>query len=222
VAYPDHYLASWGGPLGSGEIWQNNLRFISDQVLGPSEQQEMAAEFKTALLAASSSPGLGYSSRAQLDHVKFNRIGPDGKYVSQSQTNQVTFTPVSMSASTSSMPNSVALVVSFTTQFARGPGSKARIYIPAPTISPAATTGRVPAATCLAVAQAWAGFLNDINVQGGLLAGFDLEASAVSSIGDKKGRISGVKVGDVPDTQRRRRNAYVESYSVSGIAVTDT
>lgn len=221
MAYPIHYLCSFGGPLRGDEIWNMNIRFINSGDITDAGQDACAAAAKTHIQAWGNAAGSGWSSMAALSYVKFNRIGGDGRYTDTGATHRVDFAPANMSATASAYPNQVSMVVSWMTQFARGPGSRGRVFLPVPYFTLSGSTNRWSSANLTTAANAAAGFLNAMNTGLTAAASGDTEASVVSAIDEKKGRITRVRIGDVPDTQRRRRNAYPEVYVLSSTLVTD-
>lgn len=230
MAYPDHYLLSFGGGLRVTEIWNMNIRFRSSNVITADEQQAEAVRIKPLIQAWGADPNALWTNAVTLSYVKFNRIGPDGEYHDTGVTHRVDFAPVAMGTTASVVPNQISLVLSWMTNIQRGIASKGRVFQPIPAIGTVATTGRMATSLCLAAANAAATFLNAVNYVSGGITPYDLEANVVSrgkklsggGYGDGASqRITQVRVGDVPDTQRRRRNALPEVYTLSTTLVTD-
>lgn len=226
MAYPYHYLFAFGGTLlGGSEIWTNTIRFVATGTPDEDYDQAERAEGLTTVMAEgfalTGAATLGYSSNVRLEWGKFNAIGPDGKYASESDTYvfDLPSNGVVGSVGASNYIPQVSLAVSWGTDRARGPASKGRIYIPMPGFMPG-TNGRLAAAQTQAIASAWAAQIDRLNdeVQG---TGQELPiACVVSGVNGAFSPITNVRVGDVLDTQRSRRNALTESYSTA--AVPDT
>lgn len=223
MAYPYHYLFSFGGTLlGGADIWSNNIRFVASGT--PDEQYDLETrleEMMTALavtFATGTTRNLGYSQSVALRWGKLNAIGPDGKYASSSESNvyDLPNAPVVGNTEAPSKVPQIALAVSWGTERARGHASKGRIYVPMPSVEPA-STGRVPTATCQTLATAWATQIDELN---DIIQGVGQErpiASVVSGISGAWAPITTVRVGNVLDTQRSRRSALVEAYSTADV-----
>lgn len=230
MAYPDHYLLSFGGPLRTQEIWNMNIRFRSSNVITADEQQAECVRIKPFIQAWGAHVQSCWSASAFLSYVKFNRIAPDGTYHDTGNTHRLDFAATAMGTTVAVVPNQIALVVSWMTGVSRGIASKGRVFMPVPFMGALTTAGRIVAGTPLQAAIQAANFLNSVNyVNTSVFTPYDLEACVVSR-GPKMGttwgegayqRITGVRIGDVPDTQRRRRNAMPEVYAVSTTLVDD-
>jgi hypothetical protein len=226
MVYPQHWLFQWGGTIGpsatdSFDVWTNSIRMAS---VGPlvgepqfSDTQVMSAlkqKLQTAFATSVNSTGLGYSNATWLRWVKFNKIGPDGRYASGSVTNVLDVSPtVSGSGSPVAWIPQVALAISFMTPVSRGLAKSGRVFLPMPATGPTSGTMRLDSAYRSALATNWGNFLHSLAD----LPGIDLSAlkpSVVSGVREgARQPITGVRVGDVYDTVRSRRNAIQEGYS---------
>lgn len=223
MAYLDHYLCSFGGPLRAPEVWSMNIRFFTSDVMTASEQQGAAEAAKPIILAWGAAAGSGWSSNAQLSYVKWNRIDSEGHYQDTGVTHRTDFAPTAMGPATTIQANQIAMCVSWVTDFQRGPASKGRVFMPLPVHPPLQASGRISTANCLTSANTAAAFLNSMNNSAQVISGLpDIEASVVSGVNATKARITSVRVGDVLDTQRRRRNQLPEVYTLGTTLVTDT
>jgi hypothetical protein len=212
----------FGGTL-RGDIWSCNVNFVASPLLtelSDADQQAKAVTCAAAVKAWMNASGGGWGVYSLLTYTKFNRIKPDGSYYSEGTTNAVFESTPYAPAGATAMPNNTALAVSWTTGAARGLAHSGRIFIPAPSVSLSAATGKVASGNLIPIANAAAVFINACNNDPGLGL-YDVVASVVSGVGDGATRkITGVRIGDVLDVQNRRRNAFPEVYSVNATAIT--
>lgn len=148
------------------------------------------------------------SNVAKIEFIKLNEIGVDGRYVSDDTTVVHDFaTPVAgAGANTGTWPQ-LSVAVSLLTEAKRGLAHRGRFYPPAIMAVPAA--GKISAGLPLTVANAATMMINAINAS---IPEYDVVvASGVR--GGAFRRVSQVVVGDVIDTQRRRRTSIPEVYT---------
>lgn len=223
MAYPVHYLFSFGGTLmGGTEIWTNNIRFVgtgtADEEYDEADLAQGLTEVMRDGFALTGAAALGYSNLVRLEWGKFNQIGTDGKYTSGSTT-YVHDLPspgvVGPSPAGSGAPQ-LAMAVSWGTARARGTASRGRIYIPMPVPIPT-TNGRFPQGNAQAYANAWAAQIDRLNDRVQNLGQERPIAAVVSGVDGSWSPIQTVRVGDVLDTIRSRRNALVENYSTASV-----
>jgi hypothetical protein len=106
------------------------------------------------------------------------------------------------------MPFSVTMCLTMMTAFARGRGSKGRLFSPGPRLE-VNGEGQIPAAAANAMATSYALFLSELrSTPAGSVA--PLQPVVASSINGALNPITGVQCGTVPDTMRSRRNSLVE------------
>jgi hypothetical protein len=155
--------------------------------------------------------------------VKFNEIGPDGKYVDSTKTHARFLTGTTgalarFKGTTSTYMHTFnSVCVTTTTNRQRGPGSRGRLFIPQASAMVDAN-GRFATTVQTNIAAAYGAFLTALGDE----AGVDTHAIApavVSNVGDPgpAERITGVRVGDVPDVIRRRKSAMVEKYVTAAV-----
>jgi hypothetical protein len=202
MVFAPHSRVSFGGRLIStgepDEIWSCNVNVIHTGT-------------DAAYMAAILTPLRGWfgsdsqcSQSSSIDYVKVNAIGPNGGYADPTSTTQHIYDggrgPVAPAA-----PSIMSLATSWSTALGRGPGAHGRIYLPN-FVQAAAGTMQVPNSFALAVQAAGKALLTALSNGGGT----PVVASAVGS--GSNTTITGVRVGDIYDTQRRRKNAYNEVY----------
>ena len=216
MAFPQHWLLAWGGTLYAGaDIWVNTLRFAPPPGDGPGIVDETAilADMADDLAAHVQAPDSGYSNRTQLEWVKFNEIDPLGRYVDTGTTHVHEYpTAISGTAGTE-YPAQVSLCVSLKTSQARGYASKGRVFVPCCKTMDISGLGTISTLNATNVATTWATFLTNLNNLPGLDTS-NIAASVVSKIpvAGAHNTVTGVRVGNVLDTQTNRRNAITETY----------
>lgn len=107
------------------------------------------------------------------------------------------------------VPLQIATVVSFDT-LNNSRGGKGRVYLPTTSVSAMIARGSFNPTYTSNVANAAKALLNSMTLVPG-----DAEAAPVvcPSVAGKLNRIQSVRVGTIPDTQRRRRRQLVEDYT---------
>lgn len=219
-----HGLIQFGGGLPGGETWSCGLRVANTEGIGgapDTEGWDMQAlldhyteKTKEWFIRGTSM----ISSNASLAYVKFNRIGLNGRYQDE-ESHENVFAPVQGANAGSRMyPNQVACVITLTTAVNRGPANKGRFYSPLPSVAVDQTgvIGLVDAQNIAISAKTFIEALSDV-------PGIDVVSDpGVVVMSRKLGnpytrRVSGVKVGRVLDTQRRRRRSIPEAYEIQGV-----
>jgi hypothetical protein len=215
-----HVLAQWGGTLSGGEIWSNSLRLVSSETGNDAAvpvHDEMVAWLegpaKDAAAAFHNDFNTGLSSKAKLEYLKLNVVDINGHYVEQNTLEYLYNPPVLGGSGAAIHPTQVSLVVSTTTEFSRGYAHRGRFYLPMPAQVLDAATGLVPAPTAMNVAIAAKTFIVALADQSGPDAFLDMRVAVMSKRGTGATNVvTGVAVGCVMDTQRRRRNSLPENY----------
>lgn len=230
MTYPRHWLFSFGGDLlGGAEIWSNNIRFAipEGQTEGVVDEGDMLADLMKDLQSrftlAVPQGGLGYGTGVRLKWGKFNEIDAAGHYADQNNTRVLDLpSPVpGIGQSLGTIPQ-LALAVSWGTARQRGLASRGRIYIPMPAVTTSGASGRVLAATAQSIATNWAMLLEEFNDWATSPDLTEMTAHVVSNVGEgAKEQITTVRVGDVLDTMRSRRNALVEVYAEADVPDVD-
>lgn len=215
MAYLPHYLLAWGGPYWGTEEWTNTLRFgrsdgtINEDVAEP--LLETLAEVVRDYVQSSS-----YSSRASFAWLKVNAIQANGRYAYPTTNQWEEPTPIVSGTGSAGYPQ-IATAISTRTDFSRGFAAKGRYFLP---LSPEiGSNGRMTATYAGQLAGDASTFLEQINavLDPGGTGATGLALRVYSAYDAQAHLITSVRVGDVADTQRRRRNQLPELYVASSV-----
>ena len=211
MAYPHSFLRLVvSGTLWSSEAFTWTLALSDQDDLMPEGAPEtVPASIVTAVQAFHATTGM-ICNEARLTQIKLNRIGLDGRYISQSETVLHDFAPPGIpGASSSPVAPQIALAVSLVTEKRRGPANAGRFYLPLPAYPPAAG-GVITTANATAVATAATTLLNALNT-----AVPAHRVVVMSNVGGGASeQVTRVRVGRVLDTMRSRRTSLPEGYVV--------
>jgi hypothetical protein len=221
MAFAPHYRVSFGGPLYGGdnatpqEIWQCNVNVVPGAG-GSIDEDTYLSQIKTPLTNWFKSADSGNSVYAGLGWIKCNHIGADGKYTDATSTHVIDLTPVVHGGVSPVNPDIMSVVTSWGTAKVRGPGSKGRIYLPNQTYGDSVGM-TIPVADqnkAVAAGVALLKVLNNADDTVGNPAGTQVVATPViaSNVNATNTDIVLVRVGDVKDVQRRRKDAIKETY----------
>lgn len=197
------YKLAFGGPLFTLESWSCNIH-----MLATSPMTETGADFEDALTAWHVGAGANHSASAKLAFIKFNEIDPvTGKYLDEANADShfLATPPVGVGGAQDAQ---VSICSSWVTAVTRGYANKGRIYPPSGLTNVNTSTGQITPTQALNQAQATLSLITVINGFG------EAKAVVFSKTGQVTRQITGVRVGLIPDTQRRRRSQLVEDYQV--------
>ena len=171
---------------------------------------DIAPDISTIIGTYISHGDMDVPASASLDWIKLAVIGTDGQYLADSQTWEVT--GVNGGLTRAYIPQ-VALVMTLASNKRADPGKYSRFYLP--TVVPTGSTSYRPSRTG-AKAVRTAAMIEALRrrVRGALID-YEIYPAAVTSSPKHTGEylpITRVRVGDVFDTQRRRRNKIGETY----------
>jgi len=205
-----HIYLQWGGSLPGGEQWSNGMRITNPGQVGTPISLATSESYLTnamlALATFHASADTYVSSRAKLEYAKANVIGLDGKYVYPT-ANEGVYTPIS-GAGPNHPPNQISLAVSLTTDVTRGPAHRGRIYLPMPSHEVGAT-GLISAEARNPVITSALALIAALNTDP---SGLKVAVMSRKSGSPSHRQVTGVEVGRVLDTQRRRRRSLAETY----------
>lgn len=222
MPYPPHYLLAWGGDFSSdpGEMWNNNLRLaVDDNVdlathtsLDDGAMSSALDGLVTKIQTHISTVTSGYGSNARLTYVKLNEIDSTGLYKNKTDSNtRFLGSPYTSGGSSTALPLTSSLVVTFLTSADRGPGSRGRVYVPQPAVAlNSAGKYRITQAVAEGFMTQWRTFLDGIEIG---VPGSPIVPSVVSDRGPSgvARTINRVQVGDIIDHMGSRRNRLKET-----------
>lgn len=216
MAFPYNFIKlTFGGDLlDTEEIWTCGIQLsglnhdLDAFSLGVNDTAKQTA-IKDAVVAFVGDSANRIPTRMRLQWVKWALIGKNGKYIG-APMEVILETPQTGTNNDGFIP-STAMVYTLSTNKFKDPGKYNRFYLP--TVPPSTTnTYQETAQQGAARAASAVTFINAIN------SAFESETagavvSAVSQRVSLYQAITKVRVGDIIDTQRRRRNKLYESYS---------
>jgi hypothetical protein len=211
--YTPHVLVSFGGTLremgGDDEIWQCGIRcsveagFDEHTYVG-----EIAAPLVTWFQAGTSM----HSNWAKLGWIKAAQIGADGRYPSTTYAPAHALIVPTMAGggATQTMPAFCSVAYSWkASTHPRGPAANGRVYPPnyaAPLVYGSSVIADDTATTLVGAAQQLLAVVqNELGTQ-------HTSPGIFSKIGGAAGNITSVKIGNVVDTQTRRKRKVPERY----------
>lgn len=129
-------------------------------------------------------------------------------------------TPIAGASSGTDNPPQIALVATLTTNTPRGIGSKGRMFLPG--IRAAVdSTAHISSTTVGTIATNFQTFLNGVNTDLGVAGDIILASKGRATgtpVAPVNTLVTGIKLGNVYDTQRRRRNELNEVYTSKTIS----
>lgn len=211
---------TFSGTMFSGaEIWSTGFYLgwenqdataITDQGIA-----DVSAAWETFFETSNSSISLEY----QYTMCKMAVINNDGKTLADSAHYYSPQTAVSGGAGGSALPPQIALVATLANSLPRGLATKGRMFLPGVNGAVGAD-GRISSAVQNNVATNLKTFFDTIYNDADL-PGNPVLASVGRGLLNTDGairNISQIRIGNVYDTQRRRRNALQETYNIKPVA----
>ena len=213
MAFTKHLRMVFAGTLPGGEIWNIGLRTVTmaDDSSG-STLQAVATQADAAFRAHwSGTGGMGSIASSDTFYVDCTVYDMPGGALPAAFSAMTPPNPVAGGGGTQTLPDQNALVVSTETGLS-GRSGHGRFYLPCTALSQL-PAGRVSSVVTGNVSTAAAAFITALN--GITSTGFTMPAVGIQSLvrTDYPFAIVSVKVGDVVDTQRRRRDKLVENYT---------
>jgi len=208
-----------GTMFGGAEIWSTGFYLGSETAdASPITAQGMADvsfAWETFFKAASSE----ISSKYTYNQLKMHVVNNDGKTLADSAQYHSPATAAVGGYVGAALPPQIAVVATLANSMPRGLATKGRMFLPgvASTID---TTGHIPTASTTAIATNLKTFFdaihNDADTPGNLMLA-SVGRGPLHTDGAIR-KVDTVRVGNVFDTQRRRRNALTETYVTKVLA----
>ena len=210
-----HTLYSFRGHFGPDnathlESWSFNLRFGSEDNQsggGGTVTQAMADAAALACRAMITSTDARFSTATHFDEVRVYPIGANGKMTAEPNIAAPT-EPTKGPVSGPHLPFQSSLVVSLTAN-GIGKGKRGRFYLPMQCLE-VTTSGTVQPAQMATVVPAVVTFLNALNDGAATTPNQALGISGSTGAQGTFRTVRHITVGNVIDTQRRRRRSLVE------------
>ena len=179
---------------------------------------QLGTLFNGALKTFHQSADLALSKAANLKSIKAALIGPDGKYAAEPIIYEGAATPGTAPGTTDQpVPPQVALAVTLWSGATLGTQNYGRFFLPMPCMPLDLTTAGFSGATATAIATAAKTYITAVTTLLRPLgaSNTNLSASIMPADASKTPKVAFyVRVGQLKDTQRRRRNALRENPSV--------
>lgn len=214
-----------GTMLGGGEIWQTGFHVGRLTADADTPTQAFVDAVRDAWVPIWSSNTGPYCYAYQFTGVKAVLLETDGKYGANQPVESFPVAAVAGGYPGAPLPPQVALVATLIGGSGKGTGGKGRMYLPGVSW-PIDTTGHIVTANAQRVATDLAAFFNtidsNINSPGHVVNASKghkvLGEPTPIYVNPRNVPVNGVRVGNVYDTQRRRRNALHETYSAAVVA----
>lgn len=208
-----------GTMLGGNEIWQTG--FYMGKLNGDSEVPAQAtADFiRDKWLAIWTNGANGFNQAFTFNQVKMARLGLDGRYDGSAVVTSFPGAAAQGGAGGGPLPPQVSLVATTIAGSGKGLAGKGRMYLPGISFA-IDNTGHLGNIETQKVADYLTQFFQDIYADPST-PDVAINASKGSAkflgVGARNVPINGIRVGNVYDTQRRRRDALTETYKVGGL-----
>jgi hypothetical protein len=218
-----------GDCYGGAEQWATGLQMgeIDADVttIQPLAAEKVADAFKVFFQNST----YHFSNSFRFTQSKVALINTNGT-TDTGQISYHTLSPVSVGGSPDNpMPAQITLAATMSSQLQRGLASKGRMYLPGFAHTVESGTGKVPSARTAEIATGFKAFLDALNASLFLPAKVVLASKGhKTNTLDENGQpvytdgiqtvVTGVRIGNVLDTQRRRRNQLTEQYSTATLA----
>lgn len=209
------------GTFGGGvEEWNTGFFIGSTTADASLPTQALADAIRTAW--ATAIPNMSMSSQYEATYVKVSSLGTDGK--SNAADTIFSNMPANTKGTSSTwIAPQLSVVASLFSNKQRGVGAKGRMYLPGIGFG-VGLDGHFTLANAQALANTVGTFLKSCQTAAGSGQGIILAShgslnpdgtSKIGGFGPVNTAVIGVKVGNVYDTQRRRRNQLVEQYATA-------
>lgn len=222
MAYP-HKVArvTLSGDMFDGaEQWTTGFYMGFENSDAPAPTDQGAADIAMAWATFFSHADTKISSAWKFKMCKVQTLGVDGKVLADTARYYSPPTTVVGGGTSNSFPPQVSLVATLANSLPRGLATKGRMYLPGVNVA-LQPNGKIDSMSAGKIADQLQAFFNTI-FQDADTPGNPVLVSLGNSLQLRPGAIRNVtqiRVGDVYDTQRRRRNALTETYVTRPVSV---
>lgn len=223
---PAHYRVTGTGILGTDAAPFDEFSFgisLSKQGEPFLIREDTATLAETLYPRFATLVGALCTSQVRLDRVRVTSVNADGLTAVNVDGAYIQGDSVSTGArgtGTENRPGQIALAVTLQSA-ADGPTGRGRFFVPIPS-AVMNSGGRVSSAAVGTIADAVKTFIDGVNTDVAALTTSEVVVasggSPARSIPPALRPVTSILVGDVLDTQRRRRNAMVEAYTERALA----
>lgn len=217
MAYAEHLLVVWAGTLGPNEIWSTGCRFIPNAAVGQPVPTSANLDDTVDLVQAGvatqfANAGGAIAAGARLQFFKMNWILPNGKY-RDPVTHLHEYNPTINGPAGPQTPDFTTTAISLETGFKRGPAHAGRQYWPNFGLPLSSVVPSLVDASARSNALNWYRSMLAIAVggSGGVDSWSYLPVVASRTYGVNK-RVTGFRMGNVLDVQRRRKESEPETF----------
>ena len=216
---PVHVTIS-GTMFAGNEEWQTGFYVGNASADAPVPTQAYADAVRDAWITFWRDTASFFSTEYRFTQVKAARLATDGKYDNSDVQVSYPATTQTGNAFNPPMPPQCALVATLIAGSGKGLAGKGRMYLPG-ICAPVDSTGHISVGSCQGIATKLAAFFDTIN------SSVDSPGHTVNASKGSKALLyvngvtiptNGVRVGNVYDTQRRRRDSLAEVYSAAVVA----
>ena len=215
-----------GTCLNGAEEWSTGFQMGSPtvdivDVVAPGAQNIGAAWQSFFGLAANA-----FSSSYKTTQIKVAAINTNGT-TDTDKIDYYTFpTPISGGGSATLLPPQISLAATLTSDNQRGLASKGRMYLPGINTAVQTTDGHLISSYVATLTTNFKTFLDAVNAAQGTSGKIILaskghkvaNSNPVEYLAGRSAWVTGCRIGNVYDTQRRRRNGLVETYEARVLA----
>lgn len=221
MVYPAPFirLVLGGGLYANSEQWTCSLSIAngSNELAAPDEVPTAVIDACVEWITSANN----FSTGADLRWIKFNLIGPNGRYTEDATVRYDFSGTLPKGAQATTPPPQIALAHTLRTDAERGRAARGRFYAPLPGRN-LASSGMLGTSDQQAYVTAATEFLNDLNyaMSTYVTDGGVPRVAVMSDIGSGVMRpVKNVAVGRVLDTIRSRRSSLTENY-IEGVDLT--
>lgn len=218
-AFPVVRVTISGTAATGAEEWSTGF-FVGSETAGASNPtQAFADAIKTAWQTFVTTASTGMSNTVTSNQVKVSQLGTDGKTILEDTIFSNWATPINGTNSTTLFPPQISLAATLASSLPRGLGAKGRMYLPG-IMHPLISGGVISTANQTSVGTNLKTFLDAVNTAAPVGSRVILasEGHKKTGTGQLNKVVTSVRVGNVYDTQRRRRNGIRETYTTANLA----